>query len=113
MGPPPGHGETGTWAGPVGEVIQRKLDANLGIFVRAPYALLAPAALVFVALVALRPARVIEAPMRAVPGLREGLLAAMAALAVAMFLNDSGVAIPAMGLAIGAPWAVAALVPWT
>ena len=44
-------------------------------------------------------------------GLREGLLAAMAALAVAMFLNDSGVAIPAMGLAIGMPWAVAALVP--
>ncbi|HYT39664.1 MAG TPA: hypothetical protein VEN99_09150, partial [Acidimicrobiia bacterium] len=51
----------GGGTGPVGEVIQRKLDANLGIFVRAPYALLAPAALVFVALVALRPARVIEA----------------------------------------------------
>jgi hypothetical protein len=39
------------------------------------------------------------------------LLAAMAALAIAMFLNDSGVAIPAIGLAIGAPWAVAALIP--
>ena len=103
----------GGGTGSVWEVIQRKLDANLGIFVRAPYALLAPAALVFVALVVLRPARVVDAPMRAVPGLREGLLAAMAALAVAMFLNDSGVAIPAMGLAIGAPWAVAALVPWT
>lgn len=97
--------------GSVGDVIQRKLDANLGIFIRAPYALLAPAALVFVAVVVLRPARVIEAPMRAVPGLREGLLAAMAALAIAMFLNDSGVAIPAMGLAIGTPWAVAALLP--
>ena len=59
----------------------------------------------------IRPARVIDAPMRAVPGLREGLLAAMAALAVAMFLNDSGVAIPAIGLAIGVPWAVAALLP--
>jgi hypothetical protein len=35
----------------------------------------------------------------------------MAALAVAMFLNDSGVAIPAMGLAIGVPWTVAALIP--
>jgi hypothetical protein len=101
----------GGGTGSVGEVIQRKLDANLGIFVRAPYALLAPAALVFVALVVLRPARVIDAPMRAVPGLREGLLAAMAALAVAMFLNDSGVAIPAMGLAIGVPWTVAALIP--
>ena len=100
----------GGGTGSVGEVIQRKLDANLGIFVRAPYALLAPAALVFVALVVLRPARVVDAPMRAVPGLREGLLAAMAALAIAMFLNDSGVAIPAMGLAIGVPWAVAALV---
>jgi hypothetical protein len=101
----------GGGTGSVGEVIQRKLDANLGIFVRAPYALLAPAALVFVAVMVLRPARVIDAPMRAVPGLREGLLAAMAALAVAMFLNDSGVAIPAIGLAIGVPWAVAALVP--
>lgn len=96
--------------GSVGDVIQRKLDANLGIFIRAPYALLAPAALVFAAVVVLRPARVIDAPMRAVPGLREGLLAAMAALAIAMFLNDSGVAIPAIGLAIGVPWAVAALV---
>src|SRR5204863_7519803 len=93
------------------EVIQRKLDANLGIFVRAPYALLAPAALLFVALMVIRPARVLDAPMRAVPGLREGLLAAMAAPAVAMFLNDSGVAIPAMGLAVGVPWAVAAVVP--
>ena len=101
----------GGGTGSVWEVIQRKLDANLGIFVRAPYALLAPAALVFVALVVLRPARVVDAPMRAVPGLREGLLAAMAALAVAMFLNDSGVAIPAIGLAIGVPWAVAALLP--
>jgi hypothetical protein len=101
----------GGGTGSVGEVIQRKLDANLGIFVRAPYALLAPAALVFVALVVLRPARVVDAPMRAVPGLREGLLAAMAALAIAMFLNDSGVAIPAMGLAIGVPWAVSALLP--
>jgi hypothetical protein len=52
---------------------------------------------------------VVEAPLRAVPGLRAGLLAAMAALAVAMFLNDSGVAIPAMGLTIGVPWTVAAL----
>jgi hypothetical protein len=101
----------GAGAGSAWEVIQRKLDANLGIFVRAPYALLAPAALVFAALAVIRPARVADVPMRAVPGLREGLLAAMAALAVAMFLNDSGVAIPAMGLAIGAPWAVAALVP--
>jgi hypothetical protein len=92
-------------------VIQRKLDANLGIFVRAPYALLAPAALVFAALVVIRPARVIDAPLRAIPGLRAGLLTAMAGLAVATFLNDSGVAIPAMGLAIGVPWAVAALVP--
>jgi hypothetical protein len=99
----------GAGSGSVWEVIHRKLDANLGIFVRAPYALLAPAALVFAALVVIRPARVVEAPLRAVPGLRAGLLAAMAALAVAMFLNDSGVAIPAMGLAIGAPWAVAAL----
>jgi hypothetical protein len=99
----------GGGSGSVGEVIWRKLDANLGIFVRAPYALLAPAALAFVALVVLRPARVIDAPMRAVPGLREGFLAAMAALALAMFLNDSGVAIPAIGLAIGVPWAVGAL----
>jgi hypothetical protein len=28
-----------------------------------------------------------------------------------MFLNDSGVAIPAMGLAIGVPWALSALLP--
>src|SRR5260370_9456450 len=101
----------GGGTGSVGEVIQRKLDANLGIFVPAPYALLAPAALVVIALVVLRPARVIDAPMRAVPGLREGLLAAMAALAVGMFLNASGGAIPALGLAIGVPWAVAALIP--
>jgi hypothetical protein len=101
----------GAGSGSAWEVIQRKLDASLGIFVRAPYALLAPAALVFAAFVVIRPARVVDAPMRAVPGLRAGLLAAMAGLAVAMFLNDSGVAIPAMGLAIGVPWAVAALVP--
>ena len=97
--------------GSVSDVIQRKLSANLGIYARAPYALAVPAAVAFVAVVALRPAATIAGPLQRMPGLREGFLAAIAALALGLAVNDSGVAIPAMGLAIGVPWSVALLLP--
>jgi len=100
----------GGGAGTVGDVIHRKLDANLGIYLRAPVALLVPVALGFVGVAILRPARVVEGPLRAVPGLRFGLLAAVAAMALGLVLNDSGAAIPAMGMAVGVPWAIALLV---
>lgn len=101
----------GAGTGSVATVIQRKLDANLGIFLRAPNAYLVPLALLFVAVVAFRPARDVAAPLQAVPGLRAGVLATIAALSLAMFVNDSGAGIPAMGLAIGTPWVIAMLLP--
>jgi len=97
--------------GSVSDVIQRKLSANFGIYARAPYALAVPAAVAFVAVVMLWPAATIAGPIDRVPGLRTGFLAAITALALGAAVNDSGVAIPAMGLAIGVPWSVALLLP--
>ena len=93
----------------VSDVLLRKADANLGIFVRAPIAAAVPVALAFVAVVILRPPAWLAPRLERVPGLRAGVLAAVAANALALFVNDSGVAIPGMGLAIGVPFAIALL----
>lgn len=95
--------------GGVKDVLARKVAANLGIYARAPAAYLIPLALAFCAIVLWRPPGWLAARIDGVPGLRAGLVAALAANVVALFVNDSGVGIPAMGLAIGVPLVVAML----
>lgn len=96
--------------GGVKDVILRKADANLGVYVHVPAALLIPAAMSLVCVALLRPPEWLAARLASVPGLRAGLIAAAAANVLGLAVNDSGVAIPAMGLAIGIPLLVALLV---
>ena len=96
--------------GGVNDVILRKADANLGVYVHVPAALLIPAALGVVCLALLKPPPWLATRLASVPGLRAGLTAAAAANVLGLAVNDSGVAIPAMGLAIGIPLLVALLV---
>lgn len=93
--------------GSVSDVIHRKADANLGVFVQAPYAIVVPALLVLLAYAVVRGPGGLGPAIGRVPGLREGLLAVIAALAVGLLVNDSGAAIPAMGLGVGVPLAIA------
>ncbi|HEU5001737.1 MAG TPA: hypothetical protein VFW71_03020 [Actinomycetota bacterium] len=96
--------------GGVKDVILRKADANLGVYVHVPVALVIPAALALVGVALLQPPAWLAARLEAIPGLRAGLLAAAAANVLGLAVNDSGVAIPAMGLAVGIPLLVALLV---
>lgn len=87
-----------------GQVLARKAAANLHIFAEGPASVLvplAPLALVYMAALLLRPPTWLRAGVARVAGLREGMLAALAANAIGLLVNDSGVAIPAMGIAIG------------
>lgn len=94
-------------------LVARKLGANLHILVSSyGLTLLVVAAALFLAFVLLRPVEPHGVPLRRVfeiaPPYRAGLLAVLVTLAVGAVLNDSGIAVPAMGMALGVPLAVAA-----
>jgi hypothetical protein len=95
--------------GSVSDVLVRKADANLGIYAKAPIAVLVPLCLGFAAIAVGRPPAWLAARMGCLPGLRSGILAALAAGAIAIVVNDSGAAIPGIGLALGTPLVIAIL----
>lgn len=95
--------------GSVSDVLVRKADANLGIYLKAPIAFLVPLCLAFAAIALWRPPAWLGSRMEHFPGLRSGILAALAAGAVALVVNDSGAAIPGVGLALGTPLVIAIL----
>ncbi len=91
----------------VSNVILRKITANWGILTGSVLSLSIPIAGAFLVLVLLRPVPELTATLHAEPGLKAGLLAAGVANLLGFALNDSGVAIPAMGLAVGVPYLLA------
>jgi hypothetical protein len=95
--------------GSVSDVLIRKADTNVGIFVRSPVALLIPPILVFLWILVLRPPAAMGDALNRLPGLRAGILAAIAANGIALLVNDSGVIIPAVALATGLPFTIALL----
>ncbi|HWD09699.1 MAG TPA: hypothetical protein VHA57_11480, partial [Actinomycetota bacterium] len=95
--------------GSVSDVIIRKLDANLGIYGRVPFAMLIPVVLAFLAFALWRPPPWLRSRIAAVPGLGAGLWAALAANVIGAAVNDSGAGIPAMGLVIGVPMVMVVL----
>ncbi len=90
--------------GEAGVVVRRKLEANWHVLTSSVFALLVPALVVgFAVVVTRRRGLVAEAQIR-YPGLRPCLLGAVVAGALGFAVNDSGVAIPAMMIAMVVPW---------
>ncbi|UFU03343.1 hypothetical protein LQF12_01650 [Ruania suaedae] len=113
------------------DVIWRKLDQNISIlFGNRPLTILAICGVLTVLFVLARPIRValsspgggdfawlsggnpISLMGRQAPMLRPGLLALAIALGLGLAVNDSGIAIPALGVAHGVPLLIAACATW-
>lgn len=98
------------------DIVTRKLDQSLGILVRYPASWLAVIALAAVLWAVLspgsRPGRLLE-PLWQLPMLRPTVLAVLTCLVIGWALNDSGIAIVGIGLAvlIAAAVSVGAILP--
>lgn len=97
--------------GPVGvqDVLLRKAQANWALLTRSSLTLSVPVALLFLGLLLRRPEGKLRTVVDGQPGLRIGLIGAIVANTLGFLLNDSGIAIPAMGLAVLAPYCLATL----
>ncbi len=90
------------------DIVIRKGEQNLGILLgNAPLTLLVPAALLFVIYVLARPtswgSRAMQRSYDQAPTLRAGLIALLITLTIGFLINDSGVAIPAVGATLAVP----------
>lgn len=97
--------------GSAGDVILRKAGINLSIlFGNYRLTLLVPIALLFVMYVLARPtswgAQSLRRSFAAAPVLRPGLIAVVLMLTIGFAVNDSGVAIPAVGATILIPFVI-------
>ncbi len=93
--------------GAVLDVILRKINANWTLLTQSSLTLSVPVALIFLGLMLGRPYGRLRTALQTIPGLRIGLIGAIVANVLGFALNDSGIAIPAMGLAIMAPFCLA------
>lgn len=89
------------------DVIIRKINANWNLLTRSALTLSVPVALIFLGLMLHRPYGRLRTAVETIPGLKIGLIAALVANVLGFAFNDSGIAIPAMGLAIMAPYCLA------
>ncbi len=94
--------------GTAGDIIVRKAQQNLDILLgNAPLTLLVPAALVFVIVILARPtswgSRALQRSYEQAPTLQAGLVALLVTLTIGFLVNDSGVAIPAVGATLAVP----------
>lgn len=113
------------------EVVWRKLDQNISIvFGNRPLTILALCGVLTVVYVLARPIRTaltsprggefawlsagnpISAMGEGAPMLKPGLIAMAVALGVGLAINDSGIAIPAIGVSLGVPLLIAATTTW-
>jgi hypothetical protein len=90
--------------GGVATVIHRKVQANVGILTSSVWTWVIPIALAFMAFLLWRRPGSLAAVEERVPGLRAGLVGALVAGVVGFALNDSGIAVPAMMLAVVLPY---------
>ncbi|SEE88511.1 hypothetical protein [Ruania alba] len=112
-------------------VVWRKLDQNISIlFGNRPLTILAICGVLTVVFVLAKPIRLaltspdggafswlsggnpISLMSRDVPMLTPGLVGAAVALGLGLAVNDSGIAIPALGVALGVPLLIAACATW-
>ncbi len=105
------------------DVVWRKLSVNLRVLTSWRYLVLAigGVALTWLVLAGPRPQRgggilgagsPLAGLQRAVPLLRPAVAATGAALVVGFLMNDSGIVVPAMGIAVAVPCLVAAAAQW-
>jgi hypothetical protein len=86
--------------GPLGEVVQRKLLANLAVLPGSIWVPLVPAVLAFLGWLAWGTSDRLEAIRARVPELRSALAGVLVAGTLGFALNDSGIAVPAMMLGV-------------
>lgn len=93
------------------EIVLRKAEQNWGILISSPLTVLVPFGLFFVIYVLLRPtswgSRALHRSFERVSPLRSGLIAWLVVMTIGFFINDSGVAIPAVGATVAIPLVVA------
>jgi hypothetical protein len=93
------------------DIVVRKLEQNIGLFLDNPLSLLIPVALVLFAYILARPDSRAAAPVRrsfaAIPLLRQGLIAVLVMWVIGFALNDTGAAIPAVGATLALPLVIA------
>lgn len=87
--------------GDAGMVLERKLSTNYRILVSSVWTLIVPGALAFIAYLTWRPSRTLRVLRRRYPGYGAFGVSSLVAGLLGMALNDSGVAVPAMMLAVG------------
>jgi hypothetical protein len=86
--------------GDAGVILQRKLEANLSVFRSTALTWVIPIALIYLAYLAWRPNSVVRAVQDANRGFRVLGVAGLTLAVLATALNDSGVSMPAMMLAV-------------
>ncbi|GAA4404293.1 hypothetical protein GCM10023168_16750 [Fodinibacter luteus] len=99
------------------DIVVRKAQQNVEILLgNAPLTLLVPAALLFVIYVLARPtswgSRAMQRSYDQAPTLRAGLIALLITLSIGFLVNDSGVAIPAVGATLAVPLIVSVSVSY-
>lgn len=88
----------------VGTILQRKLEANLSLLFSSVWSLVIPVALAFGAYLLWYRPRVLGHVERSLPGTRALLVGGLVLAVLGGGLNDSGVAVPAMMLAVLLPY---------
>lgn len=88
----------------VATILERKVDANLSLLFSSIWALLIPVALVFLTFLVRRRQGILRRLEAHIPGLRACLVGALVLAVLGGALNDSGVAVPAMMLAVLLPF---------
>ncbi len=99
------------------DIVVRKAQQNYELLLgNAPLTLLVPAALLFVIYVLARPtswgSRAMQHSYDRAPTLRAGLIALLVTLTIGFLVNDSGVAIPAVGASLAVPLIVSVSVSY-
>jgi hypothetical protein len=90
--------------GGVSTVLRRKVEANVGILTSSVWTWVIPIAIAFLSFLVWRRPGSLRAVEERVPGLRAGLIGSLVAAIVGFALNDSGIAVPAMMLAVVLPY---------
>jgi hypothetical protein len=98
-------------SGDGGLIIRRKLRANLAILTSSFWSFVLIAVLIAVAVVAWRRREAVAPAIRRRPPLRVFLTGFAVVAFLGFALNDSGLAVPSIMLAVAVPWVVASVVP--
>lgn len=95
--------------GEAGDIVQRKIDANLATFTRGPEGILVPLILLAIGYLLARPERLrtFHDALVQVPILRPGLVAIYVTAVLGFAVNDSGIQVSAVCLVVATPLVVA------